>query len=453
MKIEQRPLAKILPYPGNARKISTKAVAKVAESIKTFGWRQPIVVDKKGVVVVGHARLLAAKELKLKTAPVHVAAELTPQQIRLYRLADNRSHDEAKWDDALLGMELGDLMALGANLELSAFDPSELDRLLSPNEADAARADREVTVPELPSSKRGDLWLLGAHRLLCGDSTDAETVSAVLKKSSPKLMVTDPPYGVEYDPKWREQFDGFERHATGLVKNDDRVDWTKVYKSFPGDVVYLWHAGVYAADVALHAAAAGFKIRSQIIWRKQHFVFSRGAYHWQHEPCWYAVREGANASWLGGRKQTTVWDVANLNPMGGNTKEAPTGHGTQKPIELMRRAIVNHIKRGGEVFDPFLGSGTTMLAAEVTERVCFGIEIDPRYVDAAVKRWQDYTGKVATLEATGQTFAEVVAARAVKKPAVKKSPAVKKFPAVKKSAGVKKSTVKSAAHGNARKKA
>lgn len=424
MKIEQRPLAKILPYPGNARKISAKAVAKVAESIKNFGWRQPIVVDKKGVVVVGHARLLAAKELKLKAAPVHVASELTPQQIRLYRLADNRSHDEAKWDEALLGVELAELMSLGADLEFSAFDPSELDRLLSPNEADAARADREVTVPELPSSKRGDLWLLGGHRLLCGDSTDPGSVSSVLKNNSPKLMVTDPPYGVEYDPQWRNEVEkqhfaqvGGPRpsnRATGLVTNDDRVDWTKVYKLFPGDVVYLWHAGVYAADVAIHAAAAGFKIRAQIIWRKQHFVFSRGAYHWQHEPCWYAVREGANASWLGGRKQTTVWDVANLNPMGGNTKEAPTGHGTQKPIELMRRAIVNHVKRGGEVFDPFLGSGTTMLAAEVTERVCFGIEIDPRYVDAAVKRWQEYTGKEATLEETGQTFAVVAAARAVK---------------------------------------
>ena len=194
--------------------------------------------------------------------------------------------------------------------------------------------------------------------------------------------------------------------------NDDRADWVEAYKLFPGDVAYVWHAGVHAAEVARGLEASGFSIRSQIIWAKQHFALSRGDYHWHHEPCWYAVREGKSSRWCGDRSQSTLWQVANLNPIGGSREEA-TGHGTQKPLELMRRPILNNSVRGDVVYDPFLGSGTTLIAAEATERNCCGLDIDPRYVDVIVRRWQQFTGKQAVLEAGGRSFDQLAAERPV----------------------------------------
>ena len=224
-------------------------------------------------------------------------------------------------------------------------------------------------------------------------------------------MATDPPYGVSYDPMWREDAGLGRQRQTGKVSNDDQADWTAAYKLFPGDVAYVWHAGVHAGEVAAGLTSVGFEIRAQIIWSKQHFAMSRGHYHWGHEPCWYAVRKGGRANWCGDRTQSTIWQVQNLNPMGGDRNEKATGHGTQKPVELMRRPIVNHTKRGDAIYDPFLGSGTTMMAAELTERVCCGIDIDPRYVDVAVIRWQEFTGQEATLDGVGRTFEQVKAER------------------------------------------
>jgi DNA modification methylase len=223
-------------------------------------------------------------------------------------------------------------------------------------------------------------------------------VSVVLGARRPGLLVSDPPYGVAYDPAWRERSGLGHQRQTGVVRNDDRVDWTPAWALFTGDVAYVWHAGVHAAEVAAGLEASGFRIRAQIIWRKQHFALSRGDFHWQHEPCWYAVREGKSSNWCGDRKQSTVWDVPNLNPIGGNREESATGHGTQKPLELMRRAMLNNSKPGQTVYDPFLGSGTTMIAAQLTDRVCCGLEIDPGYVDVIVRRWQDLTGAKAVLE-------------------------------------------------------
>jgi DNA modification methylase len=229
--------------------------------------------------------------------------------------------------------------------------------------------------------------------------------------ATPALMVTDPPYGVEYDPNWRERAGLGRQRQNGLVANDHRVDWLEAYKLFPGDVAYVWHAGVHAAEVARGLESAGFKIRSQIIWAKQHFALSRGDYHWQHEPCWYAVRDGNSSNWCGDRTQSTVWQVANLNPIGGASEEPKTGHGTQKPVELMRRPILNNSVRGDVVYDPFLGSGTTLAAAETTDRICCGMDIDPAYVDVIVRRWQQLTGKSAALESDGRSFDEIAVAR------------------------------------------
>jgi DNA modification methylase len=254
----------------------------------------------------------------------------------------------------------------------------------------------------------GDLWLCGGHRVLCGDATEATAVERLLGADVPLLMVTDPPYGVNYDPLWREEAGLGAQRQTGRVENDDRVDWSEAFALFPGDVAYVWHAGLYAGEVASSLQRCEFGIRSQIIWWKQHFALSRGHYHWQHEPCWYAVRAGKPASWCGDRKQATVWEVSNLNAFGGEkATDTITGHGTQKPVELMRRPLLNHTERGGLVYDPFLGSGSTLIAAEDTGRVCYGLELSPAYVDVIVQRWQKLAGHKAVLEEDGRSFDEI----------------------------------------------
>jgi len=202
------------------------------------------------------------------------------------------------------------------------------------------------------------------------------------------------------------------QRQVGTIPNDHQADWSQAWQLFEGDVAYVWHAGVHAGEVAAGLESVGFRIRAQIIWVKQHFALGRGDFHWQHEPAWYAVREGKSSHWCGDRTQSTVWQIANLNPIGGLRNEAATGHGAQKPIELMRRPILNNTVRGEIVYDPFLGSGTTLIAAESTERICYGLEIDPRYMDVIVRRWQQLTGQRAVLEADGRCFDEIAADRA-----------------------------------------
>jgi DNA modification methylase len=406
-------IAKVIPYSRNSRKIPERAIDKVAASIKEFGWRQAIVVDKDGVIICGHTRLLAAQKLGLKQVPVHVADNLTPAQVKAYRLMDNRSHEETDWDVDLLGPELEELRGLDFDLELTGFDQHEIDDFLADPELDD-RANVAPPVPDRPVTKPGNLWLCGKHRVICGDATVAADVFRLCGATAPFLMVTDPPYGVNYDPMWREVAGLGEQRQTGKVANDDQADWKAAYKLFHGDVAYVWHAGIHAGEVAAGLEATGFEIRAQLIWSKQHFAMSRGHYHWRHEPCWYGVRKGKRSNWRGDRTQSTIWEVPNLNPMGGDRNEKATGHGTQKPVELMRRPILNHTKRGEVVYDPFLGSGTTMVAAELTERICYGIDIDPRYLDVAVLRWQEFTGKSATLEGDGRTFEQIKAERAGK---------------------------------------
>lgn len=247
------------------------------------------------------------------------------------------------------------------------------------------------------------------HRIACGSSTDAHTVEAVLAGVAPHLMVTDPPYGVEYDANWRNEAyraDGrpIGAHAKGKVLNDDRADWREAWALFPGDVAYVWHAGLFAGVVADSLVASDFHLRSQIIWNKGQLVLSRGDYHWEHEPCWYAVKRGAKGHWAGDRKQTTVWHIA-------KPRKNETGHSTQKPVECMKRPIENNSSPGQAVYEPFSGSGTTIIAGEMTGRCVYAIELNPAYVDMAVMRWQAFTGEAATLEATGQTYAELQAER------------------------------------------
>jgi DNA modification methylase len=264
---------------------------------------------------------------------------------------------------------------------------------------------REITTPAgprpgepvsaSPRSKSGDVWQLGPHRLVCGDATDPEAVKAAIGRSSPLLMVTDPPYGVGYDPAWREQIidaaSGRKKsiYATGTIANDDCADWRAAWALFPGDVAYVWHGSLHAGAVEASLAIAGFRTRSLIVWDKGRLIISRGHYHWRHEACWYTVRKGRTAGWTGDRKQTTVWQIPH--------RRSDTGHPTQKPIECMRRPIMNHTRPGDAVYDPFLGSGSTLIAAELAGRICRGIELEPRFVDVAIARWEAQTGGTARL--------------------------------------------------------
>jgi DNA methylase len=393
--------------------MSNRAVDVVGDSIEEFGWQQLIVTDKDFVIIVGHVRWLAAKKRGIHLVPVYVADHLTPAQVKTYRINDNRSHEETEWDLDLLKIEVVELDTLGFDLKFTGFEPRQLEELLVSTDAAADDAANQAPPPPTqPVSQLGDLWLCGLSRVLHGDATNREHVSRVQGDLRPLILITDPPYGVEVDPMWREEAGLGSPVQTGKVTNDDRVDWSDAFRLFPGDVAYVWHAGIHSGPVAAGLQEVGFEIRAQIIWTKPHFVLSRGSYHWQHEPCYFCVRKGARSHWRGDRTQSTVWPVATLNPFGGkNPEETATGHGTQKPIELFRRPILNHTERGEVIYDPFLGSGTALVAAELTGRVCYGLEIDPGYVDVIVRRWQQLSGRAATLEGDGRTFDQIKAER------------------------------------------
>jgi len=407
MDVIDLPLGQIIPYARNPRR-NEKAIATVAASIKEFGWRQPIVVDEAMVVLAGHTRLAAAQQLGLETAPVHIAKGLSEAQARAFRIMDNRSGENAEWADDLLGLELGDLLEADYDLGLTGFTDEELNNLLNGLADGEGAQEGEDDVPETPEdpvSRPGDLWVLGNHRLLCGDSTVATDVERVLDGVKPLLMCTDPPYGVEYDPSWRNQSGASATKRTGKVLNDDRADWREAWALFPGDVAYVWHGALHASEVAESLEVSGFKIRSQIIWAKDRLVLSRGDYHWQHEPCLYAVKKTGKGHWAGDRKQTTLWQIANKD------QDAETVPRDAKPVECMRRPILNNSSPGQAIYEPFMGSGTTLIAAETTGRVCLGIELNPAYVDVAVERWQQFTGQDAVLEGTDQTFADLKSER------------------------------------------
>jgi DNA modification methylase len=400
------PVATLIPYARNARTHSSAQVALIAGSIREFGFTNPVLVDGASGIIAGHGRVLAARKLGLASVPVIELAHLSEAQKRAYVLADNRLAEQAGWDQELLALEIGELAELGVDLPALGFEAAELNRLLHGDAADP----REEVIPEVPAdpvSRPGDLWCLGAHRLLCGDATDAASVARLLAGVTPHLMVSDPPYGVNYDPAWRNQAGASVTKRLGKVLNDDRADWRAAWALFPGEVAYVWHGALHAATVAESLEAAGFAVRSQIIWAKERLVLSRGDYHWQHEPCWYAVRKSGKGHWNGDRKQTTLWTIASRD------QDAATVHGTQKPVECMRRPILNNSSPGQAIYEPFCGSGTTLIAAETTGRACYAIELDPAYVDVAILRWQAFTGQSAVLDGSGDSFAAMQATRSV----------------------------------------
>ncbi len=398
-------VASLIPYARNARTHSDAQVAQIAASIREFGFTNPVLVDGDRGVIAGHGRLLAARKLGMAEVPTIELSHLSPAQRRAYVLADNRLALSAGWDAELLRIELADLQADGFDLALTGFDAAEIAGIFALPTGGLTDPDDVPAAPEVPVTRLGDVWLLGRHRLVCGDSTDPATVERALAGVRPHLMVTDPPYGVEYDPAWRNRAGLGSTKRVGKVENDHRADWREAWALFPGDVAYVWHGALHASTVAESLTACGFQIRAQVIWAKDRLVLGRGHYHWQHEPCWYAVR--GQGHWAGDRKQTTLWQIAS------RAQDADTVHGTQKPVECMRRPMENNSSPGQAVYEPFSGSGTTLIAAEVAGRVCHAVELAPAYVDVAVLRWQAFTGQQAVLEGGGATFADVAAERAL----------------------------------------
>ena len=413
-KVERRKVSDLTPYARNSRTHSDEQVAQIAASIKEWGWTVPVLIEPDGGIIAGHGRVMAAQRLGIPEVPCMIADGWSEGQKRAYIIADNKLALNAGWDDEMLRVEFAELGDLGFDLGLTGFGEMELGALLADKTEGLTDPDDVPDAPETPVTVDGDVWLLGRHRIICGSSTEADTVSKLLGDVQPHLMVTDPPYGVEYDAGWRNKampekndpsrWRDSSGRAIGEVKNDDNADWREAWALFPGDVAYVWHAGNMAHVVAESLLACDLHIRAQIIWAKSQLVIGRGDYHPQHEPCWYAVRKGRKGHYDGGRKQTTLWQID-------KPRKSETGHSTQKPVECMKRPIENNSSPGQAVYEPFSGSGTTIIAAEMTGRHCYAIELNPAYVDVAVKRWQDFTGLDALLESTGQKFSELDAER------------------------------------------
>jgi DNA modification methylase len=392
MEIERWEIGRVKPYEKNPRK-NKRAIEKAADSIREFGWRQPIVVDENDVIVVGHTRLAAAKHLGLEEVPVHRATDLTPDQVRAYRIADNKTGEYATWDPELLGDELRLLKASDYDLMRTGFSVGELRKF-----TDTTPEEKPTGHEKAPErAALGDVWILGEHRLAVGDCTDVEVARSAFGKYRPGLMVTDPPYGVDYDPTWRQtaaeagtiEFKGrTHKRAMSKVANDDQVEWPDAFRHFPGDVAYVWHAGTRSMGAAHSLLIMGFEIRAQIIWNKPSLVIGRGHYHHKHEPCFYAVRKGKQGHWGGSRNESTVWDIA--------PEKFISDHPTQKPVECMLRPIRNHEIR--TVFDPFIGTGSTLIACEHEGRRCIGIEKEPRWADVIIERWEQFAKKEAVKE-------------------------------------------------------
>ena len=381
MDIKQIPITDVVPYDKNPRN-NDGAVESTANSIKEFGWQQPIVVDKNNIVIVGHTRLKAAEKLKLETVPVLVADNLSEEQVKAYRLADNKTGELADWDMALLNEELESI----AELDMDDFGFE-----LAEDVEEVVDDDFDVEVPEEPTSKLGQIYQLGNHRLMVGDSTDTKQEEALMGGQKADLLLTDPPYNVAYTGKTKEAMTIQNDHQEA----DEFYDFLfKVFNAAKdnmkmGAAFYVWYASAEVVNFVSSLNASGMEVREELIWRKNSMVLGRQDYQWQHEPCLYGWNEGASHAWYSDRKQTTILNF-----------DRPTAsklHPTMKPVPLFDYQIKNSSKQGDLVLDLFGGSGTTMIACEQNGRHAYLMELDPKYADVIITRWEEFTGKKAEL--------------------------------------------------------
>jgi DNA modification methylase len=402
-KIEQWPTAKLLPYARNARTHSEEQVAQIAASIAEFGFTNPILAGADGVIVAGHGRLAAAHKLGLALVPVVVLEHLSPTQRRALVIADNRIAENAGWDEAMLRIELVTLQDDDFDVSLTGFDADALAELLADEDGSGDGETDDDAVPEItetPISRPGDVWLLAGHRLLCGDSTKAECFEQLLQGEQVDMVFTDPPYNVNYANTAKDKMRGTNRAILNDNLGDGFYDFLLAALT---PTIANCRGGIYVAmssselDVLQSAfREAGGKWSTFVIWAKNTFTLGRSDYQRQYEPILYGWPEGATRHWCGDRDQSDVWQIKkpHKNDL----------HPTMKPVELVERAIRNSSRPGNVVLDPFGGSGTTLIAAEKSGRLARLIELDPKYVDVIVRRWQDWTGKQATRESDGLAF-------------------------------------------------
>jgi site-specific DNA-methyltransferase (adenine-specific) len=392
----------LIPYARNSRTHSDGQIAQIASSIKEFGFTNPVLIDGGGGIIAGHGRVLAARKLGMSEVPCIRLDHLTEAQKRAYVIADNRLALNSGWDTEMLKVEFADLQELGFDLELTGFDLDEIKELLAPVGAEGLTdPDDAPPLPEHPRTVPGDIWVMGKHRLLCGDSTSMDDLAKLTDGQLVDMWLTDPPYNVAYEGKTKEAL---------TIKNDEMGD--DQFRQFlrdaytaadtvmkPGAVFYIWHADSEGYNFRGAAQDAGWKVRQCLIWKKSSMVMGRQDYHWKHEPCLYGWKEGAGHLWAADRKQTTILEFEKPSRNG--------EHPTMKPVALFEYQLLNNTKGGDQVLDSFGGSGTTLIAAEKNGRVARIMELDPKYCDVIVKRWQDFTGKIATHAETGEPFAEV----------------------------------------------
>lgn len=392
MQIKTVAVEKLIPYVKNSRTHSDGQVAQIAASIKEFGWTNPILVDGESGVIAGHGRLLAARKLGQKEVPVIELAHMTESQKRAYVIADNQLAMNAGWDTTLLSLELADLKEQGFEMDVLGFDPKELDKLLEPEQVDGLTDEDAVPeTPVEPKTKLGDIYQLGNHRLMCGDSCSITDMEKLCAGQLVDMWLTDPPYNVAYEGKTKDalkiQNDSMGDDQFRQFLRDAYVTADTVMKG--GAVFYIWHADSEGYNFRGAAKDAGWTVRQCLIWKKSVMVMGRQDYHWKHEPCLYGWKDGAGHLWAADRKQTTVLEF---------DKPSRSGeHPTMKPVELFAYQMLNNTKGGDIVLDSFGGSGTTMIAAEKHGRYARLMELDPKYCDVIVKRWEDFTGKKAVL--------------------------------------------------------
>tara|TARA_R110000868_G_scaffold75906_1_gene218667 strand:+ start:88 stop:1308 length:1221 start_codon:yes stop_codon:yes gene_type:complete len=390
-KVERWPINKLVPYARNARTHSDEQVGQIAASIKEWGWTTPVLVDETGSIIAGHGRTLAAQRLQMTEVPVMVAKGWSDAKKRAYVLADNKLALNAGWDNEMLALELGEIGDLGFDLDLTGFTADEIAALM-PEEMPSGLTDEDAVpeVPEQPVTVLGDVWALGKHRLMCGDSTSIDAVDKLMDGGKADMVFTDPPYGVDYKGINNDSRDGLEDLLRASFGN-------YLASSKSGASIYCFHSD-RCADVFHKVFREFFHFSSMIIWAKNSLTLSQTDYQSQHEPCLYGWMDNGKHSWFSDRKQTSVWKF---------DKEKVVGHTTPKPVGLVEKAISNSSKGGDAILDLFGGSGSTLIAAEKTSRQARLMELDPKYVDVIIKRWQDFTGKIATHAETGQPFAEV----------------------------------------------
>lgn len=404
------PIKDLKDHSRNPRKITKEQQQHLQALIEKYGLIDKPIVNLDMTIIGGHQRIKILKKMKVKEVDCWLPDRMLEQE-DIDHLCIGLNLNQGSFDYDILANEWDpiDLLHYGFTEEQLMGVGKEIEQINSALEDDEEGV-LESGKDEDAITKLGDLYELGDHRIICGDSTMPDVVEKVMAGNEPILMVTDPPYGVNYDAGWRSKYfnDGGKR-AIGKVQNDNKINWALAWHLFPGTIAYTWCASWFLTEVEKSLRDCDFEVKSLIIWVKQHFALSRGDYHWKHEPCWYAVKKGCKHNWKGDRKQTTVWEIENLNAFGGKAEEGEerTSHSTQKPLECMAKPIRNHTDKGDWVYDPFLGSGTTLIAADRLKRRCIGIELSPAYCDVIVNRYIKHmqkNGEEPIIKRNGEVF-------------------------------------------------